>query len=226
MDGDDVRDPRRSGRPRVRALVAAGLLGAGVAALAILVALDPADPPLLGGTDRAWRDIALGAPAWVEAASHALKTLGAGFVMIPLRIVVALWLLARRRRTELAAWLLAWAVADAFTFFLKPGIGRLRPDGAHASSFPSAHAKTAAQVAIGLALLAPATWRPRRVAVVGAWTAAAVWILAMAISRTVLDEHWLSDIVAGSMLGAACALGAVGFVGMLVDRRAGPSPGG
>jgi len=48
----------------------------------------------------------------------------------------------------------------------------------------------------------------------------------MAISRTVLDEHWLSDVWAGSMLGAACALGAVGCVGMLATRRAGPSPDG
>ena len=217
---------REPGRRWVRALVAAGLLGAVVAALTLLAALDPADPLLLGGIDRAWRDIALGAPGWVETVSRSLKTLGAGFVMVPLRIMVALWLLVRRRRPELAAWLLAWAIADALTLVLKPGIGRVRPDGEDATSFPSGHAKTAAQVAIGLALLATATW-PRRRAIAGfAWTAAAVWVVAMAISRTVLDEHWLSDVVAGSMLGAACALGAVGCVGMLATSRAGPSPDG
>jgi membrane-associated phospholipid phosphatase len=43
----------------------------------------------------------------------------------------------------------------------------------------------------------------------------------MAVSRTVLNEHWLSDVVAGSMLGAACALGAVGVL-RLVAPRAGP----
>jgi membrane-associated phospholipid phosphatase len=46
-----------------------------------------------------------------------------------------------------------------------------------------------------------------------------VWIVAMDVSRTVLDEHWLSDVVAGSLLGAACALGAAGLVGVLVGAR-------
>lgn len=190
--------------------------GLAFAVLAVLVALDPPDPPLLGGIDRAWRDIALGAPGWAETVSHRLKTLGAGLVMVPLRIVVAVWLLARRRYAALGAWLLAWAVADLAAFVLKPWIGRVRPDGSSATSFPSAHAKTAAQVAVGLALLVTAS--VRRQALV--WALAVAWIVAMAVSRTVLDEHWLSDVVAGSALGAACALGAVWTAA--VERRRSP----
>ncbi|HET9722670.1 MAG TPA: phosphatase PAP2 family protein [Actinomycetota bacterium] len=189
-------------------------LGAVFAALAVLVALDPPDPPLLAGIDRAWRDLALGAPRWAVTVSGWLKTLGAGIVMVPLRIVVAVWLLARRRYAEFGAWLLAWAVADLVTFALKPWIGRLRPDGGSATSFPSAHAKTAAQVAVGLALLVSASTRRRDLV----WALAVAWIVAMAVSRTVLDEHWLSDVVAGSALGAACALGAV-WVFAAVERR-------
>jgi undecaprenyl-diphosphatase len=186
------------------------------AALAVLVALDPADPPLLGGVDRWWRDVALEAPGWVETVSEWLKTIGAGLVMVPLRIAVAIWLLVRRRYTELGAWLLAWVVADLVAFVLKPWIGRERPDGSSATSFPSAHAKTAAQVAVGLTLLVTSSARRRALA----WALAAAWIVAMAVSRTVLDEHWLSDVVAGSLLGAACALGAVWVVATVQRRRA------
>src|SRR3990170_8762193 len=149
----EADDRIRSRRTAARSIVGVSVLGAGFAVLAVLVAFEPPDPPLLGGIDRAWRDIALHAPAWAEALSEWLKTLGAGLVMVPLRVGVGLWLLARRRYAALATWLLAWAVADVVTFGVKPGIGRLRPDGVSASSFPSGHAKTAAQVAVGLAQL-------------------------------------------------------------------------
>jgi undecaprenyl-diphosphatase len=115
---------------------------------------------------------------------------------------------ARRRRYDLAAWLLAWVVADVITFALKPWIGRIRPDGADAASFPSAHAKTAAQVAFGLVLLCRSPWRQRTVW----WLLAGAWTFAMAVSRTIIDEHWLSDVVAGSLLGVGCAVGVAAAV--------------
>lgn len=200
-DGDLLRHPRR-------ALVAAGLLLAAVAALTVLVAVDPTSPPLLARLDAWWRDVVLPPPAWAEALSRAMKVLGSGVVMVPLRLAVALWLLVRRRRVDLAAWLLAWAAADLLTVVLKPAIGRMRPDLADAHSFPSAHAKTAAQVAVGLVLVATSPWRSRAVP----WALAVLWIVAMALSRTVLDEHWLSDVVAGALLGAACAIGVSAIV--------------
>ncbi len=168
-----------------------------------LVAVDPGSPPLVGGIDRTWRELALEAPGWLQGVSRALKVLGSGLVMVPLRIAVAMWLVARRRRYDLAAWLFAWAIADLLTFALKPAIDRVRPDGSDASSFPSAHAKTAAQVAFGLVLVLTSPWRKRT----AWWLVAVAWTVAMAASRTVLDEHWLSDVVAGSLLGAGCAIG-------------------
>lgn len=181
---------------------------AAFAVLAVLVAVDPASPPLLAGIDRAWRDLVLDAPNWLESASRAMKVLGSGVVMVPLRIAVAVWLVARRRRYDLVAWLLAWVVADAITFALKPWIGRMRPDGADAASFPSAHAKTAAQFAFGLVLLSRGPWRQRTVW----WLLAGAWTFVMALSRTVLDEHWLSDVVGGSLLGVGCAVGVAAAV--------------
>ena len=214
--------PSPAERARRNAAWAALALALLVAALTALVASRPPDPPLLGGIDRAWRELALRAPGWAEAASRALKALGSGWVMVPLRLVVAAWLLARRRTRALGAWVLAWAVADLATAVLKPAVGRLRPDGSAATAFPSGHAKSAAQVAIGLALLAPRRWRT------AAWALALGWVAGVALSRTVLDEHWLSDVVAGAALGAACALGAWAALGATARAPAATAraPGG
>jgi membrane-associated phospholipid phosphatase len=191
---------------RRRTLATLGMLLGAFLVLTVLVGIDPSDPPVLGGIDRAWRDGGLDAPAIAVRISRALKALGSGWVMVPVRLAVAAWLLATRRRTDLAVWLIAWALADAATAILKPAIGRPQPNGSDTTSFPSAHAKTAAQVAVALALILT---RPRTRARASAWGAAVVWIVAMAASRTVLDEHWLSDVVAGSMLGAGCVVAAL-----------------
>ncbi len=212
-DGDLVRDPRRS------IAIAAGMLAA-VAVLAIVVASDVDAPPLLQGLDDAWRRMALAWPGWIRSVGEAFERLGAGVVMVPLRIVVAIWLVVRRRRWDLAAWLLGWILADVLTAALKPGLARERPTAMDPenpfTSFPSAHAKTAAQVAIGLVLVASSPWRSRR----GWFALAAVWIVLMATSRTMVDHHWLSDVVAGSLLGAGAALLAAAGVQMLRDGRA------
>jgi membrane-associated phospholipid phosphatase len=201
-DGELLRAP-------TRALVAAAVAFAAFAAIAALVAVEPERPPHLQSLDGAWRDLVLQAPGWAERASELLRTLGSGIVMVPLRIGVAIWLLAKRRRSDVVAWLLAWALADAVTTALKLVIGRPHPDGSDgATSFPSAHAKTAAQVALGLVLVATS---PRRGRLVW-WTIAVSWIVVIAVSRTVVDEHWLSDVLAGSLLGAASAIGAAAVV--------------
>ena len=212
LDGDLVRDPRR-------ALIASAGMLAAVLLLTIVVASDVAAPPFLQGIDDAWRRRVLAWPEWTRRLGELFELLGSGVVMVAVRIVVAAWLALRRRRWDLAAWLLAWLLADLLTFALKPAIARARPtpiDLANPfTSFPSAHAKTAAQVAIGLVLVTTSPWRDRRVA----YALAVAWIVLMALSRTVVDHHWLSDVVAGSLLGAACAVGAAAGTQRVRDRR-------
>jgi undecaprenyl-diphosphatase len=207
-DGDLLRDPRRGAWAATVMLVAA-------AGLTILVVADIAAPPGLADLDAWWRDLIEPSDAWAERVSEWLYVVGGGAVMAPLRIGVAAWLAVRRRWVDLAAWLGAWAVADLVTQMLKAGVGRTRPDLTNAASFPSGHAKSAAQVAIGLVLIATSPWRPRA----WAWAAALAWILAMCLSRTILADHYLSDVVAGSLLGAGCALGVAGLAQMGRDRR-------
>jgi undecaprenyl-diphosphatase len=207
-DGDLLRDPRRGASVATVMLVAA-------AGLTMLVVADIAAPPGLADLDAWWRDLIEPPEAWAERVSGWLYVVGGGAVMAPLRVGVAAWLAVRRRWVDLAAWLGAWAVADLVTQMLKAGVGRTRPDLTNAASSPSGHAKSAAQVAIGLVLIATSPWRSRA----RAWGLALGWILAMCLSRTILADHYLSDVVAGSLLGAGCALGVAGLAQLGRDRR-------
>ena len=79
-------------------------------------------------------------------------------------------------------------------------------------SFPSGHSSTAASFYAALALIL-ARRRGARVRALLAGSAAAIAV-AVAASRVLLDVHWLSDVVAGLMLGWAWfALCAVAFGG-------------
>ena len=105
---------------------------------------------------------------------------------------------------------------------LKLGFGRARPDLIdhldHQTSFsyPSGHATSAATVYLLLASLAPPRWRPF------AWTLAVAMIVLNGFSRIMLGVHWASDILGGTMLGAAFALLGAWWVS-LPSRQAGTS---
>jgi membrane-associated phospholipid phosphatase len=209
LDGDLFREPGRG-------LTVAALCLLAFVALTLPMVVDRSAPPLLGEVDRWWRGLVQPPSSWAESASQVMKVLGTGWVMVPLRIAVAIWLIVRRRWIDLGVWLLAWAAADLVTAALKPSIARMRPDLSHASSFPSAHAKTAAQFAVALVLVATSPWRSRALP----WALAVAWIVAMSVSRTVLDEHFLSDVAAGSLLGAGCSLGVAALAQRWRDRSA------
>jgi undecaprenyl-diphosphatase len=51
------------------------------------------------------------------------------------------------------------------------------------------------------------------------WTLAALGIVGMAWSRTYLQVHWLSDVVAGSLLGIGIALLVLGGAQWWSERR-------
>ena len=63
-------------------------------------------------------------------------------------------------------------------------------------------------------LVSSSPWHSRR-----PWyVLAAVWIVLMALSRTVVDHHWLSDVIAGSLLGAGAALLSAAASQLIRDR--------
>ena len=117
-------------------------------------------------------------------------------------VVVVLLMMARRWSTALfvAATMIGEAVLDSAT---KAIVGRHRPSFVHpvahaaGAAFPSGHA-LGATVSFGLlVLLVPRRWKP---------AAAILAVLAtglVSFSRLALGVHFLSDVVAGWLLGGA-----------------------
>jgi undecaprenyl-diphosphatase len=166
-------------------------------------------PPLLWVDDGA-RDglhaFALQHPSFV-AAMETLATIGRWWVYLPLFLVVIGWLLWRR--------LVRLAVFVAVTVGVSPGINdlvksvvhRARPmvadPVAHESgaSFPSGHAQGAVvgYAVLLLVFLPVLRGGLRRIAIAGAL----LMVLGIGLSRVALSVHYVSDVLAGYVLGAA-----------------------
>ncbi|SFT60524.1 undecaprenyl-diphosphatase [Geodermatophilus amargosae] len=206
-----------------RGLRVSGVLLAGAVAVGVLVALPATRPAVQVVDDAVWRWAggAENGPATVVAVG--MSWLGGVWVNWPLRVLAVLLLAWRRHWSRLAAFTLAVVTSEAAIGPVKAAYDRPRPLSAlietSAASFPSGHAIAGAVTAVGLVLvLAPpgrARWR---------WEVwAVVFATVMALSRVYLRAHWLSDTVAGALLGAGLALGWPAVVLALRDRR-GPPP--
>ncbi|MET8743700.1 phosphatase PAP2 family protein [Streptomyces sp. NPDC004728] len=142
--------------------------------------------------------------------------------------VVALWWRGERL---LAVWVAATSVLGTLVQQgLKSAVGRERPqwpdpvDSAHYAAFPSGHAMTAT-VSCGLLLwllrrygAGPRLWRT-------ALVVACLSVVGVGLTRLYLGVHWLSDVLAGWLLGVSLVAFAIaGFA--RYERRGGPrAPG-
>jgi membrane-associated phospholipid phosphatase len=207
-DGDLLRNPTATFRLAVVFLAL-------VAATTVLTLVNVEVPPLLHRLDRWWRDIVQPPAAWAEYVSDVLYYIGNSWATVPFRIAIGIWLWRRRRWIDLAAWLGAWAIADLLSGVLKVGVEQPRPDGSDNYAFPSGHAKSAAQISVGLVLLTIPPWRPRW----PGWVACTLWIAAMAWSRTILDKHWASNVITGALLGTGAMLLAAAAAQRYRDHR-------
>ena len=146
-----------------------------------------------------------------------------GFTTI---VVLCLVLAAVETLRTRSAWILPFLVVvlvgeEVLTISIKDLANRTRPsfDPAAVSglgpSFPSGHSATAAAFYAGAALL---LGRRRGHAARAVLTGLAVGIaVAVAESRVLLDVHWLSDVIAGLLLGWAWfAASAIAFGGRLL----------
>lgn len=171
---------------------------------------------------RAMDDVRTDALTWI---AQALNVIGSGVVTIPLRIVVSIWLIVQTRWRALAVWLLTWGVAELTLRVAKDFFHRGRPPESLVEtvgfSFPSGHAVAGAATAVALVLVLLPAGRARR-----RWEVAAVgFAFVMALSRVYLRAHWLSDVVAGVLLGAGVALATAAIVTEIRDiavRRSDP----
>ncbi|KJQ56024.1 phosphatase PAP2 family protein [Microbacterium sp. SA39] len=159
-------------------------------------------------TDSTVSDLGI-AVAWVPA------VIGGTIGMIVVGALVILLLLWRRRRWDAATLAIAMVTVVAIGATMAAVIGRVRPADSlaerMATSFPSGHTAVATTVVVILGLL----FRHWFV-----WAIGGVWVLVMMWSRTYLQAHWLSDVVAGMLEGIAVATLVWIAVEAVRDRRA------
>ncbi|MGY1825324.1 MULTISPECIES: phosphatase PAP2 family protein [unclassified Blastococcus] len=198
--------------------VSGALLGGGVL-VGVLVVLPATAPAVQAVDDAVWRWAGAAQSEAVTAVARALSWIGSAEVNWPLRVAALLLLAWRRHWLRMAAFALAVLTSELFIGPVKAATDRPRPPGAlietTAASFPSGHAIATAVTALGLVLVfahpGPSRWR---------WEVHAVEFTAvMALSRVYLRAHWLSDTVAGALIGAGLALGWPALLMLLRHRR-------
>jgi len=204
-----------------RGLVVSGALLLGAVVVTLLVLLPATRPAVQAVDDAVWRWAGAARNDPATALAVALSWLGSGLVNWPLRAAALLLLAWRRHWLRLAAFALAVLTSELFIGPVKSAVDRPRPSGSlietSAASFPSGHAIATAVTAVGLVLVlaqpGPNRWR---------WEVYAVVLTSvMALSRVYLRAHWLSDTVAGALLGAGLALG---WPALLMAIRHGRDP--
>ncbi|SOD94426.1 undecaprenyl-diphosphatase [Blastococcus haudaquaticus] len=190
-----------------RGLLVSGSLIAGAFVVGLLVVLPATRPVVQAVDDAVWELAGAVENEPTTASATVLSWLGSAEVNWPLRAAALLLLAWRRHWLRAAAFTLTVISSELFIGPVKNWTDRARPPGAlietTAASFPSGHAIATAVTAVGLVLVlahpGPSRWR---------WEVRAVVFTAvMALSRVYLRAHWLSDTLAGALLGAGLALG-------------------
>ena len=190
-----------------RGLLVSGSLLAGALGVGLLVLLPVTAPAVQAVDDAVWRFAGAVENEPTTAVAELLSWLGGAEVNWPLRGAALLLLAWRRHWLRAGAFTLAVLTSELAIGPVKAWTDRARPPGAlietTAASFPSGHAIATAVTAVGLVLVLAHPGRSR-----WRWEVRAVVFAAvMALSRVYLRAHWLSDTVAGALLGAGLALG-------------------
>jgi undecaprenyl-diphosphatase len=165
----------------------------------------------LGALDHAWlaRLSARQAPSWMDRSFRLVTYAGGATLTTSLPILLLPWRLSRTFGVTL---LLANAASHACVQLLKRTVVRKRPHLSlgcphaltvipDAFSFPSGHAAAAMALAIPCLVVGGAAGLP-----------ALLLALCVGASRVYLRVHYLSDVVAGQVLGAAGAVLAISIM--------------
>ena len=168
------------------------------------------------GLDESWRSLARIDPESVSFTVAAfLAEIGSGVGVSACGAVAAALLLTRRFTREAAVLATALIIGVILSETIKHLVARPRPLDAlytwDGYSYPSGHSMGAAALAISVAYAISSIYHSgatfvTRSSVTWIWVAAVCWTLAMMWSRTALGVHWLSDTLAGALLGIASAM--------------------
>ncbi|HEY3485908.1 MAG TPA: phosphatase PAP2 family protein, partial [Ilumatobacteraceae bacterium] len=130
---------------------------------------------------------------------------GATRYVLPLMLIVGLVDVARHRNWNVVGYLAAAGIGIVLlNNGLKLLVDRERPDiarlvGHAGSSFPSGHSAAAAACWAALALVAFRHFHRR--SRIAAFAGAVAIALVVAVSRVLLGVHWLTDVIAGVVVG-------------------------
>lgn len=136
------------------------------------------------------------------AFAHVMDVVGGGLVgvfVVPVAIGAFLWW---RRGWRVATFAVAtFAISALLVQIAKRLFARERPEDlmvvSDFGSFPSGHTANAATIAVVFCLVFP-----RLVTAI----VAAIWVVLMAFSRTVVSAHWITDTLGGALLGVSAGL--------------------
>jgi undecaprenyl-diphosphatase len=154
---------------------------------------------------------------------RAVSQIGGTIGSIAIAFAVALTVIVRRslRPRAVFGFLAVVMVGESvLVALIKAVVDRARPDidrltGFSGASFPSGHAATAAATLAAAALLLGSGQDRRRRAILGAVLAGVA--VCVAVSRVLLGVHWLTDVVAGLVLGWTWfAISSIAFGGRLI----------
>jgi len=211
--------------PRRRALEV-GIAGLGVFTVAALVI--PATPL---AADAEWSEWMLGIrTSLLTNIALVFNSLGRGFGRaLTIALIALLIVFVLRSWLALLAFALVETATPIISSIAKLLVARPRPPDplVHptGTSFPSGHAAYAGATCVAVVLLFSHPGTRRRLW----WALAALLILGMAWSRTYLQVHWLSDALAGALLGVSVALivfAHAEYLARRAARRARPEPDG
>ncbi len=203
--GDDLRPGARQDRVEyVSRFVpfAAGIAAVIMAAvLGLIIVMRSSGLPF--GIDEEWAEEVLEFRGGIwDVFGFGMDELGGGIMgvfIVPIGTAVVLLVL---RRPWAALYLIVASAGSALMVqLLKNLFGRDRPEDilviADYGSFPSGHVANAATIAVAIGIIAPKRW---------VWIAGAIYTFLMAVSRTYVGAHWLSDTIGGALVGAGMAL--------------------
>ena len=217
-----VRRPDAPGREEPALVAAPGLLAAITAVAVVLTAGvfavigDHGALASIQRLDEAWLRLMIsGRAPPLTVLANVFNLLGLVYITLPVRLAIAGFLALRRRWWQLAAFVAAIVLSEILIGLLKGIYGRARPPDSlvatSGTSFPSGHAVAASATAVAavIALVPAGRWR--------AWwaMAAVAFSILMGLSRAYLGAHWLSDAVAGILLGTSCAVVTALIVGQI-----------